>query len=96
MTDIRYRRSPQAPHANVGDDVVALHVQNGRCFGMEHVTADVWRYLEQPASHGQICSRLLAEYEVDTETCRAQVRELLETMQREGLVEVVVSQQSEC
>ena len=91
MTGIQYQRSPQALHANVGDDVVALHVQNGRCFGMEHVTADVWRYLEQPASLDQICSRLLAEYEVDAETCHAEVRELLETMHREGLVEAVAS-----
>ena len=94
MTGIQYQRSPQALHANVGDDVVALHVQNGRCFGMEHVTADVWRYLEQPASLDQICSRLLAEYEVDTQTCRAEVVELLETMQRAGLVETVSSQRS--
>ena len=92
MTGIQYQRSPEALHANVGDDVVALHVQNGHCFGMEHVTADVWRYLEQPASLDQICSRLLVEYEVDAETCHAEVRELLATMHREGLVEAVASQ----
>ena len=87
MTDVRYRRSPGALHANVGDDVVALHVPNGRCFGMEHVTADVWRYLDPPSGLDQICSKLLEEYDVDPETCRKDVEDLLKVMQQEGLVE---------
>ena len=86
-----YRRSPEALHANVGEDIVALHVRKGRCFGMEHVTADVWRYLEQASSLDQICSRLVDEYEVDPETCRAEVGELLGMMQKEGLVEAIPS-----
>ena len=94
MSDIQFRRSQEALHADVGEDIVALHVRNGRCFGMEHVTADVWRYLEQPASLDQICSRLLAEYEIDAETCHSEVGELLKTMQQEGLIEAVASQQS--
>lgn len=84
---IQYRRSSEALHANVGDDIVALHVRNGRCFGMEHVTADVWRILEEAASLDQICSRLLGEYDVDPVTCQTDIRELLDLMQKEGLVE---------
>ena len=94
MSDIQYRRSPEALHASVGDDVVALHVKNGRCFGMEHVTADVWRILDQPAGLDQICSRLQEEYEVDPDSCRAEIAELLEIMQQEGLVEAVTSPQN--
>jgi len=87
MSETRYRRSAEALHANVGDDIVALHVRNGRCFGMENVTADVWRHLDEDLSLDQICSRLLAEYEVDAGTCRSEVAELLTLMQQEGLVE---------
>lgn len=95
MSDIQYRRSPDALHASVGDDVVALHVKNGRCFGMEHVTADVWRILDKPAGLDLICSRLLEEYEVDAGSCRTEIAELLETMQQEGLVEAIASPQNE-
>lgn len=95
MSDIQYRRSPDALHASVGDDVVALHVKNGRCFGMEHVTADVWRILDKPAGLDLICSRLLEEYEVDARSCRTEIAELLEAMQQEGLVEAVASPQNE-
>lgn len=94
MTDLYYRRSPEALHADVGNDVVALHIRNGRCFGMEHVTADVWRLLEQPVTQGQICSKLLDEYDVDAETCRTEIAGLLEIMRREGLIEPVVSQEN--
>lgn len=94
MSDLHYRRSPEALHANVGEDVVALHVKKGRCFGMEHVTADVWKILDQPARLDQICARLLDAYDVDPDICRSDVAELLDTMQREGLVEAVTSPQS--
>lgn len=95
MSELQYRRFPGALHASVGDDVVALHVQNGRCYGMEHVTADVWRILDQPAKLDEICLKLLDEYEVDPSTCRAEVAELLETMRQEGLVEAVPTPQNE-
>lgn len=86
-----YRRSSDAMSAEVGDDVVALHAVRGFCYGMEQVTADVWRLLEQPSDLDSLVARLTADYDVSTEQCRADIAELLERLQREGLVEEVAA-----
>lgn len=86
---MKYRRSTQALHAEVGEDVVALQVQRGMCFGMENVTADVWRLLVRESSIEEICDQLVDQYDVDQTTCRKDVRELVELMIEEGLVETV-------
>jgi hypothetical protein len=85
--DALYRRSQQALFADVGDDVVALHIAKGHCYGMEKVAAEVWNLLEQPLSAGQICSRLIEHYEVDAGTCERDVSALLGEFEQEGLIE---------
>lgn len=86
VSETSYRRSSEALHAEIGEDVVALHVRLGNCFGMEQVTADVWRLLEQEMSLTELCARLVELYEVDAETCRAEVGQLLGIMEKEGLL----------
>jgi hypothetical protein len=82
------RRSQQALSADVGSDVVALNIAKGACYGMEKVAADVWQLLAQPTDIEAICKSLGGRYEVDPETCRADVGRLIDEMVREGLVEV--------
>lgn len=83
----RFRRSAEAMSADVGDDVVALHVPRGFAYGMEGVTAAVWQMLGEPRSEPEIISNLLDNYEVDEAQCRADILELLDEMVAEGLVE---------
>ena len=85
--DIMYRRSDRALSADVGEDVIALNVQKGHCYGMEKVAADVWSMLELPSSLAQLCARLTDRYEVDPETCRLEVANLLRQFEQEGLIE---------
>ena len=86
LEDSLFSRSDEALFAQVGDDVLALHVANGRCHGMERVAADVWRMLDQPVSLKEICGRLVADYEVEPDECRRDVGALLQSMIAEGLV----------
>lgn len=88
VSERRFRRSSDAIHGDVGGDVVALHIPRGRCYGMEDVTASVWKLLERPATIGEICLALTSEYEIEPEECRSDISELLAQMTREGLVEV--------
>jgi len=82
-----YRRSDQALFAEVGKDVVALHVVNGQCFGMENVAAEVWNLLAEPTSVEQLCADLVDRYEVEPETCHREVVALLEQFEQEGLIQ---------
>ena len=87
MTTIVYQRSPAILFGDIGDDVVALSVARGLCYGMENVSAVVWNLLEQPRAIDDICERLLELYEVDAARCRGEVAALLEEMRAEGLIE---------
>jgi hypothetical protein len=71
----------------VGDDVVALQAERGFAYGMEEVTAAVWRLLQEPHDLDAIVAALTAEYDVSEAQCREEVGALLNRMIAEGLVE---------
>lgn len=87
-----YKLSDKALFTSVGDDVLALTVEDGQCYGMEKVTAAVWRLLAEPTSVQQLCDRLLELYEVEPEVCRSDVEHLLSLLRKEGLVQAVPAQ----
>ena len=89
MSDPIYKLSDKALFTSLGDDIVALNVERGQCYGMEKVTAEVWRLLAEPTDVDHLCDRLVEIYEVEPALCRADVQRLLEQLQSEGLVETV-------
>ncbi|WP_338504081.1 PqqD family protein [Sphingomonas kaistensis] len=84
-----YRRTAATMSTDVGDDVVALQAERGFAFGMEEVTASVWRLLEQPRNLDSLVGALTTEYDVEESQCREDVGALLDRMEAEGLVEQV-------
>lgn len=91
MSTPTYKRSDDAIFAEVADDIVALHVLRGHSYGMEKVTAAVWRLLAEPTDLESICAELTRVYEVDPEVCRAEVSKLLTQFESEGLVQKVTA-----
>ena len=87
MSGPTYKLSGKALFTAVGEDIVALNVNDGQCYGMEKVTAAVWRLLETPMSIDDVCERLMTLYAVDPEVCRTDVERLLDQLRGEGLVE---------
>ncbi len=84
--DTLLTRTSSVLQSEVDGDIVALDVEKGQCYGMNTVASQVWALLEAPMTPAQICARLEADYEVDEDTCRAQVLGLLEDLLAEGLV----------
>ncbi len=89
MIEPTYKRSEEAIFAEVADDIVALHVDRGHSYGMENVTATVWRLLAEPIGLDGICADLVRRYKVEPEVCRAEVSRLLAQLESEGLVKKV-------
>ena len=84
-----FRRTAATMSTEVGDDVVALQADRGFAYGMEEVTATVWKLLDEPRDIDTLVAALTAEYDVDEAQCRAEIAALLEQMTSEGLVEEV-------
>jgi hypothetical protein len=86
-----FKHSGEALFANVGDDVVALNVEGGQCYGMDSIAGTVWGMLAEPAHVESICARLLEIYDVAPEICRNDVAKLIQQFEEEGLLEKVES-----
>ncbi|MBA3512362.1 PqqD family protein [Sphingomonas sp.] len=83
-----YERATQLLEADLGDELLALDAEGGHCFGFNSVATGVWRQLVGPKSFDELHGALLAEYDVDSEQCRAELRELLDDLVERGLIRI--------
>jgi hypothetical protein len=74
--------------ADLGEEVILLHLENGLYFGLENVGARIWKLLQKPVRVKEIERALLEEYDVEPETCHAEVVNLLNKLIDQKLVEV--------
>ncbi|GHB56385.1 PqqD family peptide modification chaperone [Persicitalea jodogahamensis] len=83
-----FKLSSAQVSSNVADEVVILNHDKGVYYGLGEVGATLWSALESgPKSFDELCAVVTAEYEVDRETCEADVAALLSELMHEKLVE---------
>ena len=86
MTSLVYERAAELMEAELGDELVALDPDGGKCFGFNAVAASVWRHLAEPRTCKQLREALLEEYEVDPDECAAELERLLDDLTQKGLI----------
>ncbi len=77
--------------AEVDGELVAMSVEQGKCYGLNAVGTHVWNMLEQPHSIDSLCERLMMEYDVEEARCRHDVTELLKDMHAQKMLTVSTS-----
>jgi DNA-directed RNA polymerase delta subunit len=87
VTNATYRRAIELLEADLNDELVALEPSKGACFGFNPVAKDIWRKLERPRSFDDLRREILAEYDVSSEQCTRELRQLLDDMVVKGLIE---------
>ena len=75
--------------AEVGDEIVMLHLEKNAYYDTNVIGAAVWRALSTPTSVRAICSTLVQRYEVDLATCETDVLAFVREAYAEGLIRVV-------
>ena len=88
MEDCIVRRREGFIEADVEGELVGLDVESGTCYGFNSTATRVWALLEEPKRVSELKDALLAEYDVEPETCEAQLTDLLKTLEADGLVEL--------
>lgn len=68
-----------------GRETVVLSADLDNYYGLNRVASRVWELAETPCTVASICDTLVAEFEVDAETCRSQVSALIEELVEEAL-----------
>ncbi|MEA3037627.1 MAG: hypothetical protein QOE79_140 [Sphingomonadales bacterium] len=88
MQNILVSRKEGLVEAEVDGEIVALHVDNGTCYGFNGTASAIWRMLDRPRRLDEICEDLTGDYEVEPEQCRREVMDLLRDLESDGLVEL--------
>jgi hypothetical protein len=87
MAEPTYKRAIALMEAQVGDELVAMDVNIGSCFGFNSVAKDVWQRLGSPKTSAELRDELLADYDVDAERCAGELQALLDELVAKGWVE---------
>ena len=84
--DTVFTRAADLLEAEVDDELVALDVNLGKCFGFNPVATSIWKLLDRPRSFAELRRELLGEYEVEAERCAEDLEALLSELTEQGLV----------
>ena len=85
----RFQANKEHLYSELKDEAVILSMVSGKYYGLNPVGVSIWRSIQEPATLEDIHSAVMAEYEVDENTCRNEVASFLQLMSDEQLVEVL-------
>jgi hypothetical protein len=86
--DTALRRNGEIIAAPVGtEELVMLSVAAGRYYSLNPVGRRLWELLEQPRTVPELCAAISAEFEVDAQTCQADVVKFVTEMMDNGLLD---------
>lgn len=66
-----------------------MNITQGSYFGMNAVAKAIWNLLESPHTEQELVEKLLEEFEVDEQTCRREVVEFIDNLQKNNLIDIV-------
>jgi hypothetical protein len=72
--------------AEVDNEIVALNIDKGTCYGLNKTASRIWDLIEGPTRINDICAALVERYEIERSTCESEVLDLLEQLRAEGLI----------
>jgi Coenzyme PQQ synthesis protein D (PqqD) len=73
---------------DMGEDTTIVTWRNDVYYGLDPVGKRVWQLLQEPTTLAQICDILKADYDVEPAQLESDIRELLEQLAEQGLVEI--------
>lgn len=81
------RASPNQVSSRVGDDLVVLDLDSSLYYALDPVGARIFELLAAPTPLSVIADALVAEFDVDAQTARADVLALANVLLAEKLIE---------
>jgi hypothetical protein len=89
--DLIVSRRAELIETEVDGELVALHIDNGTCYGFNGTATRIWALIERPRRLSELREELVREFDVDPETCERQLGELLKELEADGLVELAAA-----
>jgi polyhydroxyalkanoate synthesis regulator phasin len=70
----------------IDDEVVMMHIQTGKYYGLDEVGSRIWEFINEKAKVSDIIEQLVQEYDVTYEECKKDVVDLLDDLQSNDLI----------
>lgn len=86
---MNFRISEEVLFQEVSGEAVLLDLKSEQYFGLDKVGTHIWHLLNENLPEENIIERLLQQYEVDRSTLEVDVSQLLDQLEKAGLVERV-------
>ncbi len=83
------RNSDKFLSSTLGNEIVMMNTVNGTYIGLNEVSSNIWNYLENERTAGEIIDLLLNDYDVSRENCEPQTIECLTKMEKQGIIVVL-------
>ena len=87
------RWSPEAVATDVNDEVVLMHFERNRCYGLGSTGSAIWRNLAAPTLVSELMTKLQAEYDAPAGQIETDLLRTLHELADEGLIVVSSSDQ---
>lgn len=84
--DVMVHRRGGLIEAEVDGELVALHVENGTCYGFNGTATRLWGMVAEPMRLSALRDAFVAEFDVAPDECERDLRELLGELEADGLV----------
>jgi hypothetical protein len=81
-------RSEDLFSTELDQETVLMSIDAGAYYGLEGPARSIWEQLETPLTFSALLDRMVGDYEVEPETCAADLEGFLAEMEREGLLRV--------
>ena len=74
--------------SDLGSEAAILNLKNSVYYGLDPIGARVWQLVQEPTTLGHIRDVLRTEYDVEAAQLEADIRDLLQELAAQGLVEI--------
>ncbi|QLE58687.1 PqqD family protein [Nostoc sp. TCL26-01] len=75
-------------YSELQGEAVILDIKSGVYYGLNQVGASVWNLIQTPKTTQEIQTALLAEYDVEAETCNRDLLVLLQDLAAKELIKI--------
>jgi hypothetical protein len=86
--DSRFVVSPDQVSCDLGGEAAILQLKSAIYYGLDPVGARVWDLLRTPKTLAELRDAIVAEYEVEPDRSERDLRDLLEKLTAERLIEI--------
>lgn len=85
--DVWVHRRTGLIEAEIDGEIVALHIDNGTCYGFNITATRIWTMLAERRRVAELRDALVALFQVDPATCERELGALLDEFDKDGFIE---------